>query len=166
MAKFARNILIGVAAFYGAICLIMWAMQERLLFPTWIVSASGPLPPGAERLTLTTTDGTTLEGVYLPPARPDADTTLLLAFGGNATNAQFLTERLQHAFPSHAIAAFHYRGYTPSSGSPDAAAMADDAPAAFDLVVARYRPRRVVGVGVRLGSGIAATLAARRPWPA
>lgn len=163
MAKVARNTLITIAILYGAICLIMWAMQERLLFPTWIVAASGPLPPGAERLSLETPDGIRLEGVYLPPVRPDGDTSLLLAFGGNATNAQFLAERLQHAYPERAVAAFHYRGYAPSTGDPDAASMAEDAPAAFDLVVARYRPRRVVGVGVSLGSGIVATLAAKRP---
>ncbi len=163
MARIARNVLIAAAMLYGAVCLAMWALQERLLFPAWIVASSGPLPPGAERLTLTTPDGTDLEGLYLPPDRPDADSTLLLAFGGNATNAQFLAERLRRAFPDHAIAAFHYRGYAPSTGSPDAGKMADDAPAAFDLLMSRYRPRRVIGVGVSLGSGIAAALAARRP---
>jgi pimeloyl-ACP methyl ester carboxylesterase len=38
----------------------------------------------------------------------------------------------------------------------------EDAPLVYDLVVERLRPERVVAVGVSLGSGVAASLAARR----
>lgn len=162
-SRFLRHTLLALAALYGAICLAMWAMQERLLFPVWIVAETGPLPPGAERMTLTAGDGVTLEGVYLPANGEEGHGTLLLAFGGNATNAQALAQRVKAAFPDHAVAAFHYRGYAPSAGTPGAAAMAGDAPAAYDFAVARYRPRRVIAIGVSLGGGIAATLAASRP---
>lgn len=158
-----RTALILIPVLYLAICAAMWAFQERLLFPTWLMSASGPLPPGGERLTATASDGVILEGVYLPPANGDGAGTLLLAFAGNATNAQALAERLRVSFPDHPIAAFHYRGYAPSGGSPSAEAMAADAPVAFDLVASRYRPRRMVAIGVSLGAGIGATLAAQRP---
>ena len=158
-----RTTLLILAALYLAACIALYFAQSRLLFPTWLVGAAGPLPPGAERLTLDTSDGTRLEGVHLPPLQGDGDGTLILSFAGNATNAQHLAERLRVAFPEHPVVAFHYRGYGPSGGIAGAQGMADDAPLAYDLVVGRYRPRRVVGVGVSLGSGVAAGLAARRP---
>jgi len=163
MTKAVRTIVIGLAACYLAICIAMYFAQTRLLFPAWLAAGTGPLPREAERLTLDAPDGVRLEGVHLPPARGQGSGTLILSFAGNATNAQDLALRLRRAFPEHPIVAFHYRGYAPSAGSPDARAMAQDAPLAYDLAVARYRPRRVYAVGVSLGSGIAAELAARRP---
>jgi pimeloyl-ACP methyl ester carboxylesterase len=158
-----RTTLLILVALYLAACIALYFAQSRLLFPTWLVGAAGPLPPGAERLTLDTPDDTRLEGVHLPPLQGGGNGTLILSFAGNATNAQHLAERLRVAFPEHPVVAFHYRGYGPSGGIAGAQAMADDAPLAYDLVVGRYRPRRVVAVGVSLGSGVAASLAARRP---
>lgn len=157
------TILLAAVGLYLCICAFMFVGQERLLFPTALVAPAGPLAPGGERLTLTAPDGVRLEGVYLPPMRAAGDGTLILSFSGNATNAQDLAERLRAAFPDYPIAAFHYRGYAPSGGSPGAEAMAADAPLAYDLVLERYRPRRIVAVGVSLGSGIAAALASQRP---
>jgi hypothetical protein len=166
MTKILRTTLLILAALYLAACIALYFAQSRLLFPTWLVGAAGPLPPAAERLILDAPDGTRLEGVHLPPLRGEGDGTLILSFAGNATNAQHLAERLRIALPEHPVAAFHYRGYAPSGGTAGAEAMADDAPLAYDLVVGRYRPRRVVAVGVSLGSGVAASLAARRPLSA
>jgi uncharacterized protein len=163
MTRALRGALILIPVLYLAVCAALWPFQERMLFPTWLAGASGPLPAGGERLTLTAPDGVELHGVYLPPARADGGDTLLLSFAGNATNAQALAERLRVAFPEHPIAAFHYRGYAPSGGTPGAETMVADAPLAYDLVASRYRPRRIVAIGVSLGSGIAASLAAARP---
>jgi pimeloyl-ACP methyl ester carboxylesterase len=163
MIRLVRTILIILAAVYLAACIALYFAQSRLLFPTWLIGASGPLPPGAERLTLDAPDGTRLEGVHLPPLQGQERHTLILSFAGNATNAQDLAMRLRSAFPEHPIVAFHYRGYGPSGGTAGAEAIAEDAPLAYDHVVALYRPQRVVALGVSLGSGVAATLAARRP---
>jgi uncharacterized protein len=158
-----RIVLLLLVGLYLAICIAMYFAQSRLLFPTWMIGEAGPLPPGAERLTIEAPDGTKLEGVHLPPARGDGDGILILSFAGNATNAQHLAERLRIAFPEHPIVAFHYRGYRPSTGTAGAEGMIEDAPLAYDLLVQRYRPRRVIAVGVSLGSGVTAALAARRP---
>lgn len=158
-----RTSLIILLAVYIAACLALYFAQSRLLFPAWLAESSAPLPAGGERLAFTAPDGTGLEGVHLPPLQGQGSDTLILSFAGNATNAQDLAVRLRSAFPGHPIAAFHYRGYRPSGGTAGAEAMAEDAPLAFDHVVARYRPQRVVALGVSLGSGVAATLAARRP---
>jgi pimeloyl-ACP methyl ester carboxylesterase len=161
-SRAVRILLILLVGLYLAVCVGLYFGQLRLLFPTWLTGPSRPLPAGAERLTLDAPDGTRLEGVHLPPLRGDGDGTLILSFGGNATNAQDLTERVGIAFPEHPVAAFHYRGYPPSGGIAGAEAMAQDAPLAYDLLISRYRPRRVVAVGVSLGSGVASALASRR----
>ena len=57
---------------------------------------------------------------------------------------------------------FHYRGYSPSRGSPSAEALIADAPLVYDAAVARVKPRRVVAVGFSIGSGVAALLAGAR----
>jgi pimeloyl-ACP methyl ester carboxylesterase len=162
-SRAVRIVLILLVGLYLAACIALYFGQSRLLFPAWLVGPAGPLPTGAERLVLDAPDGTRLEGVHLPPLRGDGDGTLVLSFAGNATNAQHLAQRLQTALPEHPIVAFHYRGYGPSGGTAGAEAMAQDAPLAYDFAVGRYRPRRVVAIGVSLGSGVAATLAARRP---
>jgi len=153
-------LFLPVAA-YMTIAGALWALQERIIFPAYLVPAAGPLPPGAERLTLTDEDGATLEGLALPPAEGEGHD-LLLAFVGNASNAQGVAEELSDIFPGHRIVAFHYRGYAPSTGLAAAERLIEDAPRLHDLARERFRPRRLVAVGISLGSGVAASLASRR----
>ena len=137
--------------------------QTDLIFPVRAVPAAGPLPPGAQRLQVTTPDGETLHGVHLPPAsRGDDSGTLLLGFGGNAWNGQDVVTYLHGVFPGAHVVAFHYRGYRPSTGSPSAEALIADAPILFDEAVRHVRPDRTVAVGFSIGSGVAAGLARRR----
>jgi pimeloyl-ACP methyl ester carboxylesterase len=140
----------------------MFEFQSHLIFPVNAVPRSGLLPLGAERLSLATPDGHKLEGVHIPAGDPAKDRTLILGFGGNAWNGQDVAEYLHELFPASEVVAFHYRGYTPSTGSPSANALLADAPLVYDLAVERVRPERVVAVGFSIGSGIAASLAAER----
>ena len=157
--RLAAAALIALLALFGA----MIFSQADLLFPVHAVPSAGPLPPGAERLQVTTPDGDTLHGVHMTPAAEAADeTTLLLAFGGNAWNAQEVAAYLHGIFPDVHVVAFHYRGYRPSSGRPSADALMDDAPLLFDEAVKRTRPGRAVAVGFSIGSGVAASLARQR----
>jgi pimeloyl-ACP methyl ester carboxylesterase len=87
---------------------------------------------------------------------------MLLGFGGNAWNGQDVAEYLHELFPGHDVVAFHYRGYAPSSGSPSGEALIADAPLVYDAAVARLKPRRVVGVGFSIGTGVAAQLSTQR----
>lgn len=152
----------ALVAGYAAVVALAWFHQDRLVFPSSLVAPAGPLPPGAERIAIDAPDGVRLEGVRIPPAG-NANGTFVLGFAGNASNAQGVAELLHDLYPERDVAAFYYRGYAPSGGVAGADALVDDAPLAFDLVTERYRPRRVVAVGVSLGSGVAASLAARRP---
>ena len=140
----------------------MFDFQAQLIFPTHAVAAAGPFPAGAERLSAAAADGTELAGIHIPADEPRAKRTLILGFGGNAWNAQDVAGYLHELFPNEDVVAFHYRGYAPSRGSPSADALIADAPLVYDLAVAKLRPARVVAVGFSIGSGIAATLAAKR----
>lgn len=140
----------------------MFELQSHFIFPTHAVAAPGPWPHGAERLSLKTADGHQLSGIHVPADHPAKRRTLILGFGGNAWNAQDVAEYLHELFPAEEVVAFHYRGYRPSEGSPSAEALIADAPLVYDLAVERVKPRQVVAVGFSIGSGVAATLAAKR----
>jgi pimeloyl-ACP methyl ester carboxylesterase len=141
---------------------IVFAFQGRLLFPAGSAGGAGPLPAGAERLSLETADGERLAGVHLPPtARPS--NILILGFGGNGWNGETAAAYLQDVYPEADIVVFHYRGYRPSTGSPSARALLDDAPQAYDFAAARFPDRRIVAVGFSIGCGVAASLAPKRP---
>ena len=140
----------------------MFEFQSHLIFPVHAVPVAGPLPPGAERLSARTPDGNRLAGILIPPDEPDAGRTLILGFGGNAWNGQDVAEYLHELYPDHNVAAFHYRGYPPSTGSPSAEALIADAPLVYDAAVGTAKPTRVIVVGFSIGTGVAAQLSANR----
>jgi pimeloyl-ACP methyl ester carboxylesterase len=140
----------------------MFEFQSHLIFPTHAVPAAGPWPDGAERLSLKSAGAQDLVGIRIPADEPAKAPTLILGFGGNGWNAQDVAEYLHELFPGEEVVTFHYRGYAPSKGSPSAEALIADAPRVYDFAVERVKPRRIVGVGFSIGSGIAARLAATR----
>ena len=140
----------------------MFEFQSHLIFPVHAVPPAGPLPPRAERLSVRTIDGELLQGVRIPPDEPDASKTLILGFGGNAWNGQDVAEYLHELYPEHAVVAFHYRGYLPSTGTPSGEALIGDAPLVYDAAVQATQPARVIAVGFSIGTGVAAQLATSR----
>lgn len=154
-------LLIPVLA-YLAILTLLYFNQTAMLFPVGQVAPGGPLPAGAERLTLETASGDRLAGVHIPPASASGERLLLLGFGGNAWNGDAMATYLHDLHPQAHVVAFHYRGYRPSEGSPGAAALREDAVRVHDFARDRLQPSRVVAIGFSIGSGVAASLAARR----
>src|SRR5437868_663146 len=140
----------------------MFEFQSHLIFPVHAVPPAGPLPPGAERLSVRTPDGETLAGIRIPADEPDVSETLILGFGGNAWNGQDVAEYLHELFPDHDAVSFHYRGYRPSTGAPSAEALIGDAPLVYDAAVRAAKPGRVIAVGFSIGTGVAAQLSASR----
>jgi pimeloyl-ACP methyl ester carboxylesterase len=140
----------------------MFEFQTQLIFPTHAVPPSPRLPAGAERLSLRTPDGQTLAGIHIPADEPGKKRTLILGFGGNAWNAEDAASYLHEMFPNTEVVVFHYRGYAPSTGSPSAEALIADAPLVYDLAVERLKPRRIIAVGMSIGSAVAAELATQR----
>ncbi|HEY0626358.1 MAG TPA: alpha/beta fold hydrolase [Allosphingosinicella sp.] len=156
------KLIIGLFLLYVAVAAALYFSQTSIFFPTRMVPPAGPLPSGSERIELTAPDGIRLEGLLIPASAPDSTGTVLLGFAGNASNAAAIAAFLHQLYPAHPVVAFHYRGYRPSAGSPSAAALVQDAPLLFDLVRERLQPKRVVVVGISIGSGVAAGLAAAR----
>ena len=140
----------------------MFEFQTHLIFPTHAVPPAGPLPPGAKLLSLKTPSGHELSGIHIPPDNPNGEPRLILGFGGNAWNAQDVAEYLHNLFPAEDVITFHYRGYAPSKGLSSAEALIADAPLVYDLAVKLVKPKRVIGIGFSIGSGLAAKLASDR----
>lgn len=138
--------------------------QDEIIFPIHAVPSAGPMPPGAERLQVQTPGGETLHGIHIPlEASGKGPKILILGFGGNAWNGEDVASYLHELYPDADVVAFHYRGYRPSTGKPSADALLEDAPLVFDAAVERVRPERTIAAGFSIGSGIAASLASRRP---
>ena len=137
-------------------------IQTHFVFPTHAVGPAGPLPANAETWSLTTPDGTVLKGIHFPPLDAKPGSNLVLGFGGNGWNGQDVAEYLHNLYPGDHVVAFHYRGYRPSTGTPSATALIEDAPLVYDEAIKRLKPNKVFAAGFSIGSGIAAQLSAQR----
>ena len=142
---------------------MMNSLQTQLIFPTHAVGPAGPLPRAAVPVSLETPDGETLHGIRIPPATVAKPRTLILGLGGNAWNGSDVAAYLHQIFPQADVVAFHYRGYRPSTGNPSAEALLADAPLVHKFAVDLVKPDRAIVVGFSIGSGVAASLAKRRP---
>jgi pimeloyl-ACP methyl ester carboxylesterase len=162
------KIIVVLAVAYAAVVAVLYAVQDRLLFPADLAVQTGTaVPPDAPRLALTTTDGETLHGVRLaPPAAPVNDRVIILAFGGNAWNAENAAVYLFTLYPQAEVVAFHYRGYRPSTGRASVDALIADAPLIYDKVREEADKQggsaRIIAAGFSIGSGVAVHLARER----
>ncbi len=159
------HLALGLVALYAAAVGAMYLAQTWLLFPTALAGAARvQLPASAERLEARTPDGEVLAGVRIP-ARGEAGerAPTLLGFGGNAWNADAVALHLHGLFPGREVAAFHYRGYAPSTGRPGAEALLSDSVVVFDRLQRANTRGGVVAVGFSIGSGVAAYVARHRP---
>jgi pimeloyl-ACP methyl ester carboxylesterase len=162
------HLALVLAALYATAVAAMYLAQTWLLFPTGLAAAARvQLPASAQRLEAGTRDGEVLVGVRIPAAAGGRDerAPVLLGFGGNAWNADAVALYLHGLFPGREVAAFHYRGYAPSTGRPSAQALLADSVLAFDRLRQEDAGGHdgVVAVGFSIGSGVAAHLARHRP---
>jgi pimeloyl-ACP methyl ester carboxylesterase len=157
------KLLLALAVAYAALALLAYAAQTSLLFPTSLARGSPPLPSGAQRVACDTLDGERLQGIRISPAAgAGRQRTIVLAFAGNAWDAEDMGIYLHERLPDAEVVAFHYRGYRPSTGRPSAAALLEDAPLLYDCMIKPMLPAKVVVVGFSIGSGVAAHLARER----
>ena len=77
---------------------MIWG-QDELIFPIHAVAPPGPLPRGAEELTVDAGGKSRLHGVHIPPARATKERTLVLGFGGNAWNGADVATYLHRLYP-------------------------------------------------------------------
>ena len=155
-------------AIYVGLCAVLYALQGRLIF------LPQPLPdaarqavrtlPGTAEITVTAADGTRLHGWLRHAVEDTPAPGLVIYFGGNAEEVSWQIHDAGALAP-WSVAAFNYRGYGLSEGSPSEAALTADALAIYDRLAARedVDPNRIVIFGRSLGSGVAVQLAASRP---
>lgn len=159
------RLLIALASAYGLMLLLVFLFQPRLLFlpnlPGRALTAT-PADIGLrhEAVELTTEDGQTLHGWWLP--RENSRATLLF-FHGNAGNISHRLDSLEifHGLGLDVLIV-DYRGYGRSSGRPSEAGMYRDALAAWRWLTdeRRIAPERIILFGRSMGGAVASELAA------
>ncbi|RUU30267.1 MAG: hypothetical protein E5Y88_04910 [Mesorhizobium sp.] len=155
------KLALAAAGLYAAVVAVAYVLQSWLIFPAGFAAFGPDLPAGARHVELATQDGERFVLVRLP-ARQAEPRPLLLGFAGNAWNADALALMLHQLFPEHEVAALHYRGYAPSSGSPSASALFEDARRAHDHLATDAKAG-IVAIGLSIGAAVAVDLATVRP---
>ena len=154
------NILILMIAGFVAISLLLYLLQDRMIFypqPT--------LPANQTRYQANAIrfdhGGVTLDGWFfkgaIGPERP-----LIVYYGGNAEDVSLNFADLDR-FATDAFLFMNYRGYGGSQGRPSERALVEDACFVLAELLRREEidPEHVILMGRSLGSGIAVQVAAR-----
>lgn len=122
--------------------------------------AAAPLPAGAQRVTLTTSDGLAITGAEIAP-RPGKPT--LLVFHGNASSAMASLDWFAPLIAAgYGVVAAEYRGYSGNPGRADEAGLGRDADAFYAEAKRLAGSGRVIVVGHSIGGGVAFGLALRQ----
>ena len=164
-ANIIWTIAILAAVTYGALCLILFLMQSKLLYypdlPSRKLTAS-PVDIGLDYspVTIKTSDGVTIHGWFVA-AQPEKGT--LLFFHGNAGNISHRLDSIK-IFHDLGLSTYiiDYRGYGQSQGVISEQGSYLDAEAAWDyLTQTRKIPaEQIIVFGRSLGAAIAAHIAA------
>lgn len=156
------SLLLALALGYGAIGLLVWATQDKLIYFPESALAATPREYrfDYEDVTLTAADGVRLHGWFVPAPRPARGALLFLH--GNGGNISHRLEKIA-LFRGLGFDVFivDYRGYGRSEGRPGEDGTYRDARAAWKyLTVTRaIRAPRIVIYGESLGGAVAAELA-------
>jgi fermentation-respiration switch protein FrsA (DUF1100 family) len=146
---------------------VLWAIQRRLIY----FPSGNPGPPAdaglpdAETVAITTHDGLTLGGWFVPASAPSRGTTVVVCNGNGGNRASRAPLAAQLARHGIASLLFDYRGYGGNPGTPSEKGLASDARAALRYLASRrdVDKDRIVYFGESLGSGVAVGLAIEQP---
>ena len=146
---------------------ILWAIQRGLIyFPSGDPGTPADAGlPDAETVAITTHDGLTLGGWFVPASAPASGTTAVVFNGNGGNRASRAPLAAQLARRGIASLLFDYRGYGGNPGTPSEKGLAADARAAVRHVASRpdVDGDRIIYFGESLGSGVAVGLAVDRP---
>jgi fermentation-respiration switch protein FrsA (DUF1100 family) len=159
------KIVFVVLGFYGAIVLLLYIFQERLIYFPQLgrETAATPADAGIEyqELTIRTEDGEDLNAWWVPA---DGARGAALLLHGNAGN---ISQRLDYALMFRKLGyntlLVDYRGYGKSTGRPSEQGTYRDADAAWRWLTETrgVSARDVVIYGESLGGGVSSWLASR-----
>ncbi len=164
MLRTLISIVITAGVLYATLALFLYFTQSGMLYYPNLPSRELMLTPGRygleyEELRLTTRDGLTLHGWFIPAENPRA--TLLFCHG----NAGNISHRMESIVLFHQLGLnvliFDYRGYGQSEGSPSEQGTYQDAEAAWDYLTRQREipPSQIILFGRSLGAAIASRLA-------
>jgi len=158
------NIVIGVAAAYFVLCLLLFFFQSRLIYFSEIGRKDFVTPQQAgmdyQEVTINAA-GEKLHGWFVPAPQARG---VVLFFHGNAGNISHRLDYLRMFRElDFSVLIFDYRGFGKSSGEPSEIGTYQDAEAAWNYLVEtrRIAPSSIVLFGESLGGAVAAWLAAR-----
>ena len=163
MTQLVALILAGALVVYGALLLMVWWSQERIVFqpPSRVVASDA----SARRVEYRTSDGLELFAYVVGECSPDRP--LVLAFHGNADIARWFIPwaSIVVTETNACVMLPEYRGYDGIVGAPTYEGSARDARAALEYVRESLGipPAQTVYFGHSLGTAIAAELAAVEP---
>lgn len=165
------TIVWGIPALYVVLCVVLWAMQERITFP----APRSPLPDPVktigygEHIELRMHDGTRLVGWYLPAAeggkgRQGAPKAAgLLWFYGNGETIGAIWPIIKDFRPANAaLLVVDYPGYGASDGRSTEAGIYEAGDLGYAALISRpdVDPHRIYVYGRSLGSAVATHVAA------
>jgi hypothetical protein len=165
----AVRLLLLLALLYGAACLLLWLLRDRLIFPVRGEPTGAPADYGildGQAVTIPTPDGERLAAWYLPPRGGEGPAGAVLWFHGNAEWVSGFAWLIAELRPARAaMLVVEYRGYGSSTGRATVAGLSRDALAAWDWLAGRPEidAARTVVFGRSIGSGPALHVAAERP---
>jgi len=165
----AARLLLLLVVLYGAACVLLWLLRDRLIFPVRGEPTGAPAEhglPDGQAVTITTPDGERLAAWYLPPRGDSGTAGAVLWFHGNAEWVSGFAWLIAELRPARAaLLVVEYRGYGSSTGRATVAGITRDALAAWDWLAGRPEidATRTVVYGRSIGSGPALHVAAERP---
>jgi uncharacterized protein len=147
---------------YASVCLIARLGYRLLLYPA---PAAPPLAPpeGAKLLALRAEDGAFAVALQFPPRDDRARSVVVFHGNGETMDGRVdLAEGLHALGLGVVLAEFRGYGLARSAGPPDEAGLYRDATAILDeLEHQGIGPQRIALLGISLGTGVAAEMAAR-----
>ncbi len=168
-----RALLLVLGLVAGVVVLmlgLLWTFQRRLVYlpSTASVGRAAAAVPGAQDVTLRTSDGLSLGGWFVParpaPERPGSGVTVLVAPGNGGDRS--LRAPLARALSARGLGVllFDYRGYGGNAGAPSEQGLARDVRAARSFLLGAGVPAdRILLFGESLGAAVVTELAAEHP---
>jgi fermentation-respiration switch protein FrsA (DUF1100 family) len=157
-----KRILVVLAVVVVGFVGLLWLFQRSLIYlPT---AELGPVPPGIQEATFTTSDGLELGGWFFPAGGTDGRAVLVSSGNaGNRSHRVRLAEALRER--GWAVLLYDYRGYGGNPGRPSERGLARDARAAVSWLADHddVDAARIAYFGESLGAAVAVDLATERP---
>ncbi|MFC1526781.1 alpha/beta hydrolase [Candidatus Latescibacterota bacterium] len=160
------QLALGAVVVYAAWCALLYALQDRLVFPRAPADPAAQPPDGAEVWHLATSQGP-VEAWYFAPSghRASPAPAVLIAHGNAELIDTFPEEFRRFRDLGMAVLQIEYPGYGRSPGQPSQTAIAETSTAAYDRLVARpdVDGDRIILFGRSLGGGTVCDLSRQRP---